>query len=207
MCTFSHFVIFQILVNMLTKAAYSRKIDISWSDLYLLCNLIYIYIYRFIYMYIYFNIYIFFLNYIYIYNPKQFKKQRGSWRPAPRLQARVRGWKARLDVHPSGPKERNHHVFCVWKWEKCMVNLGWFCQCSVSKIDLQMIALEIHEKKSAWKRSEFAAFWTGLCSFVVCNMCHGQEKSRTLNDGEQIAVSIQAPDVRVVIFHSADFDA
>jgi hypothetical protein len=65
-CTFSHFVIFQILVNMLTKAAYSRKIDISWSDLYLLCNLIYIYIYRFIYMYIYFIIYIYFFNYIYI---------------------------------------------------------------------------------------------------------------------------------------------
>ena len=53
MCTFSHFVIFQILVNMLTKPAYSRKIDISWSDLYLLCNLIYIYIHIQIYIYVY----------------------------------------------------------------------------------------------------------------------------------------------------------
>ena len=33
--------------------------------------------------------------------------------------------------------------------------------------------------------------------FVHLSATCGQEKSRTLNDGEQIAVSIQAPDVRV----------
>eukprot|EP00435_Cladocopium_sp_Y103_P000736 s3374_g1.t1 len=30
-----------------------------------------------------------------------------STAPLPRLQARVRGWKARLDVHPTGPKEKS----------------------------------------------------------------------------------------------------
>jgi len=60
---------------MLTKAVYSRKRDISWSDLYLLCNLIYIFI--FIYLHIQIYLYIYIIIYIYI-TPSSFRNRGGA---------------------------------------------------------------------------------------------------------------------------------
>ena len=162
-----------------------------------------------------------------------------------RLQAAVRGWKARLDVHPAGPKEQRSNesgtgsckdgTLTPRPWSKVHTGyniyiyiiiaiLFFFVQSSTS-------GLWSHWSNSniPWVRSQPMPFkisreqqqasycnnttsgclgedvicvfihptaegflWVVWELFLVCVGMSVKEKSRTLNEGEQIAISIQA---------------